>query len=231
MNEHPFATPELPAAVLWDFDGTMVDTEPIWFASEFAVADEIGGVWSDELAHEMVGSALIETGRALIRASGRTDLDAAEVTERLIDKVTDQLENADIVWRPGALDLLAELAAADVPCALVSASVQRILQTVLHRLPVNPFRVIVAGDDVTHGKPHPEPYLLAAARLGVRPEDCLVLEDSLNGADSGTAAGCVVAVIPNAVRPPLAERRFHLDTLAGVTFDRLRGLMQAELVR
>ncbi|WP_425309016.1 HAD family phosphatase [Ammonicoccus fulvus] len=231
MNEYPSPTPELPAAVLWDFDGTLVDTEPIWFASEYALADELGGTWNDYLAHELVGSSLIETARTLIRRAGRDDLDPVAVTERLVDLVVARLELADLEWRPGAVELLTELAGAGVPCALVSASFQRVLDTALHRLPVNPFDVIIAGDDVTHGKPHPEPYLTAAARLGVRPEDCLVLEDSINGADSGTAAGCVVAVIPNAVQPPAAERRFHLDTLAGVGLDRLRALMAAELVR
>lgn len=231
MNEYASPTPELPAAVLWDFDGTLVDTEPIWFASEYALADEIGGSWNDDLAHELVGSSLIETARTLIRRAGRDDLDPVAVTERLVDHVVARLEVAELEWRPGAVELLTELAEADVPCALVSASFQRVLDTALHRLPVNPFGVVIAGDDVTHGKPHPEPYLTAAARLGVRPEDCLVLEDSINGADSGTAAGCVVAVIPNAVHPPAAERRFHLDTLAGVGLDRLRKLMAAELVR
>lgn len=201
MNEYPSPTPELPAAVLWDFDGTLVDTEPTWFASEYALCAELGGSWNDDLAHELVGSSLIQTARALLGVAGRDDLDPVAVTERLVDHVVARLEVAEIEWRPGALDLLHELAEAGVPCALVSASFQRVLDTVLHRLPVNPFSVMIAGDDVTHGKPHPEPYLTAAARLGVRPEDCLVLEDSINGADSGTAAGCVVAVIPNAVQP------------------------------
>ncbi|MDO5499387.1 MAG: HAD family phosphatase [Propionibacteriaceae bacterium] len=231
MNELPSTRTPAPAAVLWDFDGTLVDTEPVWIRQEHLLTEELGGRWSEELAHENIGNSLIGTGRSILRASGRDDLTAEQVTELLVARVTEELRTAEIEWRPGVVDLIGELAEAGIPCALVSASFRVILTTVLDRLGANPFSAVVAGDEVTHGKPHPEPYLSACERLGVRPEDCLVLEDSITGADSGNAAGCLVAVVPNVVVPPPAERRVHLDTLAGVGVARLRELMAGEMAR
>jgi HAD superfamily hydrolase (TIGR01509 family) len=149
----------------------------------------------------------------------------------LVARVLADLRVADLEWRPGVQDLLAELRTEGIPCALVSASFRDMLHVVLARMGENPFVAVVGGDDVTHGKPHPEPYLTAAARLGVRAEDCLVVEDSITGADSGNAAGCLVAVVPNVVTPPDAERRVRLDTLANVRVADLRRLMATEQTR
>ncbi|NNG19133.1 HAD family phosphatase [Naumannella sp. ID2617S] len=213
----PRVDPTPPAAVLWDFDGTLVDSEPIWMRVEFQLVGEWGGSWSDELAYQMVGNDLRETSRHLIEASGRPDLTIDEVTAELVGRVAQELRTGPMLeLRPGVAALLDELAEVDVPCALVSASYREVLDAVLTRLPANPFRLVVAGDDVTHGKPHPEPYLAACARLGVRPEECVVLEDSITGAASGNAAGAVVGVIRNHVEVEPAPRRFLLDTLAGV---------------
>lgn len=230
MTTSSLTIDQLPAAALWDFDGTLIDTEPVWMRSEFALTEELGGVWTDELAHQVVGNALIDTGATIRRVARRDDLTDAEVTERLVDKVVATLEIEQIAWRPGARELLADLEANRIPCALVTASFRRLVDTVLGRLDHDPFAVIVAGDDVTHGKPHPEAYLTACLRLGVDPQDCLVLEDSPTGAAAGNAAGCVVGAVPNVVPVPRAPRRFHLDTLAGVSTEGLRNLMSEELV-
>lgn len=225
MNAHPSSSPALPAAVLWDFDGTLVDTEPLWIRHEHELTEELGGQWSDELVAENIGNSLIGTGRSIRLAAARDDLTDQQVTDWLVERVLEDLRVIEPEWRPGARELLADLAAAGIPCALVSASFREMLFVVLDQLPVNPFTVVVGGDDVTHGKPHPEPYLLGCSQLGVRPEDCLVIEDSVTGAASGNAAGCVVAVVPNVVTPPPADRRVQLDTLAGVGAADLRAIM------
>jgi HAD superfamily hydrolase (TIGR01509 family) len=231
MNTHdPSPQAQLPAAVLWDFDGTLVDTEPIWFRSEYELMDELGGEWDDELARKLIGSDLLEGAAVMLRTAGRTDLTPRQGVERIVEKVVTALRAGEYTWRPGARELLARVAEAGIPCALVSASWAPILTTVLGTMPDHPFRVVIAGDDVTLGKPHPEPYLTAAARLGVRPADCLVVEDSATGAASGNAAGCVVAAVPNIVEIPTAPRRFHLESLAGVDVATLRDLMAQELV-
>lgn len=220
------STDPLPAAVLWDFDGTLVDSEPIWMRTEHELVAEWGGQWSDELAYQMVGNDLRESARHLIAASAREDLTVDGVVAALVSRVAAELRNGPMLeLRPGAGELLAALAEAGVPCALVSASYREVLEAILTRLPANPFVEVVAGDDVTHGKPDPEPYLTACARLGVRPEDCVVLEDSNTGADSGNAAGAAVLVIRNHVAVPPAPRRVLIDTLAGVGPAELAGVL------
>lgn len=230
MNEHQhLPLSDLPAAVLWDFDGTLVDTEPIWFRSEYELMAELGAEWNDDLAHELVGSDLLSAASVMLEVAGRTDIAPSAAVERMVDKIIAALTAGDFTWRPGARELMEHMQAEGVPCALVSASWRPILSTVLDGLASHPFEVVVAGDDVSRGKPHPEPYLTAAARLGVRPEDCLVLEDSVTGAAAGNAAGCIVAAIPNVVGVPQAERRFHLESLVDVDMTRLRELMAGEL--
>jgi HAD superfamily hydrolase (TIGR01509 family) len=122
--------------------------------------------------------------------------------------------------------LLQALRKAEVPCALVSASYRLMIDAVLTHLPPDPFDVIVAGDEVTHGKPHPEPYLTAAAKLGVDPTQCVVIEDSNTGTDAGTAAGAYVVAVPQWVTIPEAPRRLVVDSLEPLTPESLRNLLR-----
>ncbi|MVA75902.1 HAD-IA family hydrolase [Auraticoccus sp. F435] len=213
--------PVLPAAALWDFDGTLVDSEPLWMKAQFELIPQWGGEWSDAHAHALVGNSLLTSGRYICDVVGRDDLTPEFVVDQLVQKVVVSLRTGEIDWRPGARELLAELAAAGIPSALVSASYRVLLEAVLERLPEGTFATVVAGDEVVHGKPHPEPYLVACERLGVRPEDTVVLEDSVPGCASGTAAGAVVLGVRNMVELPPAPRRVLLDTLAGVGLDEL----------
>lgn len=213
-----------PAAVLWDFDGTLVDTEPIWMRAEYALVAELGGEWNDEHAHQLVGNALIDTGRYIAQVVGRPDLDPAWVVDQLIGRVLEVVRTTPIPWRPGARELLESLHQQGITCALVSASYRSLLDAVVERIPDGTFRCIIAGDAVTHGKPHPEPYLKACAELGVEPADCVVLEDSIPGAASGNAAGCVVVAVKSYVDLPEAERRVLIPTLEGLDPDGLAQL-------
>jgi HAD superfamily hydrolase (TIGR01509 family) len=203
-----------PAAVLWDMDGTLVDTEPYWIATEYAMAEKYGGTWSEEHALNLVGNALLESG-VYIRVHMGIDLTPQEIVDELLDGVVERVRES-VPWRPGARELLAELRVNDVPCALVTMSWQRFVAPILEHLPPDTFAAIVTGDRVEFGKPHPEPYLKAAAELGVAPEDCLAIEDSNPGAKSGVAAGCVVLCVPNHVPILEGERRVFRDTLVGV---------------
>lgn len=212
-----------PAAVLWDMDGTLVDTEPYWIATEYAMAEKYGGTWSDEHALNLVGNALLASGD-YIRVHMGIDRTPQEIVDELLDGVVERVRQA-VPWRPGARELLADLRANDVPCALVTMSWQRFVAPILEHLPKDTFAAIVTGDRVEFGKPHPEPYLTAAAELGVAPEDCLAIEDSNTGAKSGVAAGCLVLCVPNHVPILEGERRVFRDTLDGVTTADLAGLM------
>ena len=211
-----------PAAVLWDMDGTLVDTEPYWIATEYAMAEKYGGTWSEEHALNLVGNALLESG-VYIRVHMGIDLTPQEIVDELLDGVVERVRES-VPWRPGARELLADLRANDVPCALVTMSWQRFVAPILEHLPPDTFAAIVTGDRVEFGKPHPEPYLKAAAELGVAPEDCLAIEDSNPGAKSGVAAGCVVLCVPNHVPILEGERRVFRDTLVGVTAEDLAEL-------
>ena len=211
-----------PAAVLWDLDGTLVDTEPYWIATEFALAEEHGATWSQEHAIQLVGNDLIESGH-YIRAVMGLEMSAEEIVEYLLDGVVSQVQQA-VPWRPGAVELLAALRADEVPCGLVTMSYQRFVAPILTQLPPETFRVIVTGDQVAHGKPHPEAYLTAAASLGLAPENCVAIEDSNTGATSAEAAGCQVLVVENHVQVAAGPRRTFAASLAGVTVESLAAL-------
>jgi HAD superfamily hydrolase (TIGR01509 family) len=210
---------QTPDAVLWDMDGTLVDTEPYWIETEFELIEKHGGSWSTEHALNLVGNDLIESGR-YIREHASIDVEPADIVEELLDGVVARVEQR-VPWRPGAVELLADLRAHGVRCALVTMSYRRFVAPILDGLPENTFEVVVTGDSVTRGKPHPEPYQKAAAILGVPPARTLAIEDSNTGARSAESAGCTVLVVPNHVPVLPGERRIFRDSLAGVTFSTL----------
>jgi len=211
-----------PVAVLWDMDGTLVDTEPYWIEVERALVHQHGGTWTAEDALAMVGSALLDSGRYL-RDHGGVDLPPEQIVEALLDGVVAQVQES-VPWRPGALDLLASLRERGVPCALVTMSYERFVAPVLSALPHGSFDVVVTGDAVDRGKPHPDPYLHAARLLGVDPGHCMAIEDSETGARSAEAAGCLVLVVENHVSVEPGEQRVFRDSLDGLTVADLSAL-------
>lgn len=207
----------LPAAVLWDLDGTLVDTEVLWREEEAALVAERGGTWTFEDGLALVGTALPVYARAL-RAAG-VDLPADEIIARLSSRIiARQAESAP--WQPGARELVAALRAAGVPQALVTSSYRNLTDPVV-RDAGGAFAVIVPGDEVSHSKPDPEPYLLAASRLGVAPTDCVVIEDSRVGVAAGLAAGAHVLAIESEVELPDDDRLSRADSLRAVRVDDL----------
>jgi beta-phosphoglucomutase-like phosphatase (HAD superfamily) len=211
-----------PAAVLWDMDGTLVDTEPYWFDIEFELVAEFGGTWSNADAHSLVGFDLLDSAHEL-RTRGGVRLEPVEVVERLLDgvirRVADQLP-----WRPGAPELLAECVAADVPCVLVTMSWRRLADAVIAAAPPGSFVTSVTGDEVSNGKPDPEPYLVAAAALGVDPAACVAIEDSPTGVAAALAAGCATLGVPHVVPVAAAPGLTLVDSLVGIELADLRGL-------
>lgn len=212
-----------PAAVLWDMDGTLVDTEPYWIETEFAIAREYGAEWTREDAMRLVGNDLLVSG-AYIKQRMGLEQSAAEIVEMLLDGVVERIA-AHVPWQPGARELLEDLRAQQVPCALVTMSYQRFVAPVLAQLPAESFTVIVTGDQVSNGKPHPEPYETAAAALGLAPAQCLAIEDSSTGATSAESAGCTVLVVENHVPVPPGQRRVFRPTLAGLSVASLPQLL------
>jgi HAD superfamily hydrolase (TIGR01509 family) len=204
-------------------DGTLVDTEPHWIATEFAIAEQYGGQWSRQDAMTLVGNDLLASGRYIKQRMGLAH-SPEEIVEMLLDGVVARVRET-VPWRPGARELLTDLHARGVRCALVTMSYQRFVAPILAQLPPETFSVIVTGDQVTNGKPHPEPYETAAAALGGPPRECLAIEDSNTGAKSAEAAGCTVLVVENHVPVLAGERRVFRPTLAGMTAADLPALL------
>ncbi len=213
----------VPAAVLWDMDGTLVDTEPYWIQCEHELVAEFGGTWSDEDAHSLIGFDLLDAAREL-QTRGGVSLERVEIVERLLDGVVARVAQA-LPWRPGAPELLAECVAAGIPCVLVTMSWRRLADAVIDAAPPGSFVASVTGDEVTNGKPDPEPYLAAAAALGVDPADCVAIEDSPTGAASAVAAGCATLGVPHVVELAATTRLTLVDSLVGVDLAELRRLV------
>lgn len=206
-------------AVLWDLDGTIVDTEPLWMAAEHDLAAEHGKIWTEEDGLALVGNSLIASGH-YIREKLEIEMSAEDIVDYLVARLASDL-STHIEWRPGARELIEALDAAGIPQALVTMSWIPIAEPISALLP---FKAVVTGDIVSRPKPHPDPYLLAAELLGVDPAQCLAIEDSGTGATSASAAGCDVLVVPHFVNVPEADRRVQIPTLEGLDPNGLRDL-------
>jgi HAD superfamily hydrolase (TIGR01509 family) len=176
--------PALPTAVLWDMDGTLVNTEPLWMAAETELVHSWGGQWSHEDGLSLVGNPLT-TSASILQERG-VDLSLDEIIDYLSVRVRAGVA-ARTPWQPGAEALLRALAEAGVPQALVTSSYRNLALPFAEVAGV--FATVVAGDDVQHAKPHPEPYLMAAEHLGVDVTRCVIVEDSPSGIGSAVAAG------------------------------------------
>jgi len=187
-------TSRLPTAVLWDMDGTLVDTEPYWMAAETPLVESFGGTWSHEQALQMVGLGLEDAARILQDQGVR--MDVAAIVAHLTDEVLGSLARNGVPFRPGARELLQSLRDAGVKTALVTMSMRRMAQTVVDLIDFHAFDVIIAGDDVTRPKPFPDPYLQAAELLGVDPRTTVAIEDSPNGLRAAVSSGAVTLGVP-----------------------------------
>lgn len=212
----------LPAAILWDLDGTLIDSEPRWKSEQSKIAKEFGIDWTEQDGLGLVGSALLDSGRYISdRLDGR--MTPEQVVDRQVGRIADSLR-VDIPWQAGARELFAEAHAACIKQALVTMSYRVIAEPVVAQLA---FDAVVTGDEVNQGKPDPEPYLRAAQLLGVRPQDCLAVEDSKTGTASADAAGALVLVVPHLVEVPKSPRRVFRDGLAGIDLSEVAELWTA----
>jgi HAD superfamily hydrolase (TIGR01509 family) len=213
---------KLPAAVLWDMDGTLIDSEHYWMSSERSLATAHGASWTDQDGHDLIGASLYESSK-IIKAKIGSSMEPEAIIQHLTDSVVAQLA-VEIHWRPGAKELLLELKRKKIKTALVTMSMHRMAEEVVKKIPFHAFDVIIGGDDVTRGKPFPEPYLKAAEALGVPPEDCVALEDSSTGLRSAESAGTKAVGIPNLIEIPMIPGRILWPTLDGVRVKDLQKL-------
>ncbi|MGC9669932.1 HAD family hydrolase [Planosporangium sp. 12N6] len=181
--------------MLFDMDGTLVDSEKVWDVGLRELARQYGGELSAPARARMVGTSMAESMDILHTDIAQPWRDP-EASVTWLEERVHALFTAGLIWRPGARELLAAVRAAGVPTALVTATRRRLVEAALGTIGAHNFDVVVCGDEVTHGKPHPEPYLTAAAKLGADPWRCVAIEDSPTGLTSAQAAGCRVVAVP-----------------------------------
>jgi HAD superfamily hydrolase (TIGR01509 family) len=216
------------AAVLFDMDGLLVDTEHCWARAEREVMAWLGrDEWTDEDSAELVGGPLSRVARIMVERAG-SDVSPDVAEQRLVDTMARLLESG-AEHRPGAPELLDDLAAHGVPCALVSSSPRVLVDAVLRDVGGEHFALTLAGDEVPRTKPHPDPYLEACRRLAVPPARTVVLEDSPVGVAAAEAAGCVVVAVPFVVPIDQAPRRHVVASLVNLDTGRLVDLVAGDL--
>ncbi|MEU0375388.1 HAD family phosphatase [Streptomyces sp. NPDC006283] len=213
-------------AVFLDMDGTLVDTEGFWWDAEVEVFADLGHRLDEAWRDVVVGGPMTRSAGYLIEATG-ADISLAELTVLLNDKFEERIGRG-VPMMPGAARLLSELAAHNVPTALVSASHRRIIDRILYSLGPQHFALSVAGDEVPRTKPHPDPYLLAAQGLGAEPARCAVVEDTATGVASAEAAGCRVVAVPSVSPIQPAVGRVVVQSLEEVDVVFLRTLISAK---
>lgn len=212
------------AAVLFDMDGTLVDSEKVWDVGLDELARRYGGTLSAAARTRMVGTSMINSMRILHEDIGqpwREPPDSVGWLERRVAELFAQ----GLVWRPGARELLQAVTAAGVPAALVTATRRHLVEVALRTIGRDHFAAVVCGDEVDHTKPHPRPYLAAAALLGVDIRRCVAIEDSPTGVASARDAGAVVLAVPSEVDLSDLDGVVLVASLAGIGVADLRALV------
>lgn len=186
-----------PKAVLWDLDGTIIDSEPYWLISERRLVESFGGEWSEADGLSLVGSGLLNAAAFLNRRG--VDMPLDDIVKHMVAEVNEMVDH-EIPWRPGARELIESIREAGIPQVMVTMSYRSSAVAIADALDV--FEDLITGDAVAHPKPHPEPYQLGAAAVGVSAKECVALEDSGPGAQSAVAAGCATIAVPLHISMP-----------------------------
>jgi beta-phosphoglucomutase-like phosphatase (HAD superfamily) len=218
-------TPALPAAVLWDLDGTLLDSEKLWDIPLYELTEKLGGSLSLPTRQAMVGTNVKRTLDLLYGEVGIHDPTPEQLADGAawIDKRMGEVFGGEL---PGARDALATVRAAGFPMALVTSTERNLTELALDTIGRSLFDTTVCGDEVDGlNKPHPEPYLRAARVLGVDPAVCVAVEDSPTGTASAAGAGCTVLVVPCDVPVEPGERRVFRSSLEGLAVADLTALV------
>jgi HAD superfamily hydrolase (TIGR01509 family) len=204
-------------AVLFDMDGTLVDSEKLWDISLAALYEQLGGRMTHEVRASIVGGSAEDTIHTVYTDLG-LELDPVAMADsiRWLHDYTAELFDNGLPWCDGAPQLLEALAAEGTPMALVTNTARALTDRALNSIGRQYFATTVCGDEVPRGKPAPDAYLRAATLLDLPPSACLAIEDSVTGTAAAEGAGCPVLVVPNDVAVPRGPRRRHISSLTDV---------------
>ena len=211
-----------PKAVFFDMDGTLIDSEPLWFENEVKLMAQFDYAWTLEDQANCVGGPIQKTGNymaAIVAGENQPEF----FMESLIAMVSADFEER-LTFMPGALELLKELSAQGVKRALVSASPRQMLEATFRVLGGNYLELLISSDDVVNPKPSPECYLKAAKYFNLDIADCLILEDSGTGVLSARASGARVVAIPHLVKITGDKQVVVVESLAGMSVEQLFSL-------
>lgn len=204
-------------AVIFDMDGVMIDSEPLWEKTERILLSRKGIEYNPTYRDKIVGLNQNDSGNLL-----RETFNLLETVEEIITgriEILLGLYEKELELVPGLLPLLKELRKSGFLLALASSSPFRVINFVLDRFSLREFfSVVVSGDTMPFGKPHPDIYLHTANNLGVEPRECVVIEDSINGVKSAKRAGMICIAVPD---KRLERKEFQI---ADVVVDRLDGV-------
>jgi len=221
-------SPDTPAAVLWDLDGTILDSEKLWDIPLYELTEKLGGQLSSETRQAMVGTNVMVTLRLLYAEVGMPEPTPEQAADSAawIDRRMAEVFRQELPWRPGAAEALAMVRATGARTALVTSTERDLVEIALDTIGRENFDVTVCGDEVDgRNKPLPEPYLKACRLLDVDPARCVAIEDSPTGVSSAVAAGCTVLVVPCEVDVDQGERRVFRQSLEGLTVADLTALV------
>jgi len=227
INEFPFK------AVLWDMDGTLIDSEPIWIDEERRIMESLGATWSQEDALYCIGGPMSRVDaymRSKLPENIREEFGEYALTKILLESMVERLKQK-VPFAPGAKDLIEQMNEAKIPMALVTASSRAIMESALASIGKHYFKATISDNDVERSKPDPEGYQLAAARIGVPIEDCLIIEDSITGTTAAIASGAYLLGVTHSGPLPMAEKVCHVENLIDLELSGIVELFQPLLVK
>ncbi|KWV32979.1 HAD family hydrolase [Micromonospora rifamycinica] len=210
--------------MLFDMDGTLVDSEKLWDIALYELATAYGGTLTAAARRAMVGTSMAASMRLLHDDLGQPERDPRVSAEWIHARIL-ELFRTGLRWRPGALTLLRAVRAAGIPTALVTSSGRALVEVALDTLGRGSFDAVVCGDEVDSAKPHPEPYLTAARLLGVPIGRCVAIEDSPAGVASALAAGAAVLAVPAEVPLPPTDGVHQVESLTAADLELLAALL------
>jgi HAD superfamily hydrolase (TIGR01509 family) len=227
-------TSEFPfKAVLWDMDGTLIDSEPIWIGEERRIMESLGATWSDEDALYCIGGPMARVDaymRSKLPENRREEFGEYALTKILLESMVERLKQK-VPFAPGARALIEQMNEAKIPMALVTASNRAIMEGALASIGKHYFKATISDNDVERSKPDPQGYQLAAARISVPIEDCLIIEDSITGATAAIASGAYLLGVTHSGPLPMDEKVCHVENLIDLELSGIVELFQPLLVK